>query len=337
MDALFEVWDLAVGLSGRDHPAPLIEGFSLRVEAGQIVGLVGETGAGKSLSMRASVGLLPTGIQALSGLLSLGSSSPIPVTDTKSLRRNLGHGIALLLQNARGALNPFMRVNAQLDRVLKLHGIAPRARPERTKELLRLVDLAPDEISSRYAHELSGGQAQRVAMAIALATEPSLLIADEPTTALDVTTEREVINLLQGLCRERNMGLVLITHNLALVSQTCDFVVLMHAGHIVERGAVRDIFARPLHPYTVGLLKAIPDVDEPGELIPLQGNVPSLGQLDMGCRFSARCPHVWDRCQQSVPPLYRRGESEVRCFLYDVEVATTTSELLEPHIVSATA
>ena len=317
MNALFEISGLSIQLVGANNGVPLIEDFSLQVDAGQIVGLVGETGAGKSLAVRASVGLLPDGVRANTGFVAMKGSSPAPIAETKSLRANLGHGIVLLLQNARGALNPFLRVNAQIERVLKRHAISAGMRSARITELLSMVGLAPDIFLSRYPHELSGGQAQRVAMAIALATEPSLLIADEPTTALDVTTEREVISLLEGICRERNMGLLLITHNLALVFQTCDYVAIMHAGHIVEQGSVRDVFARPMHPYTVGLLQAIPDVDQPRELVPLIGTVPALGAVGASCRFSTRCEHVWDRCRESVPPLYQKGSSRVRCFLYD--------------------
>lgn len=322
INTVFEVNGLCIEPVVGAHHELLIEDFSLQVEAGPIVGLVGETGAGKSLSMRASVGLLPTGVRAVAGHVSFKGCLPIASSETKILRANLGHGVALLLQDARGALNPFMRVHAQLGRVLKLQGVNGSMWSTRTRELLRQVDLAPDEFWSRYAHQLSGGQAQRVALAIALATEPWFLIADEPTTALDVTTQREVLDLLQRLSRERNMGLILITHNLALVSQTCDYVVLMHAGHIVERGPVRSAFTQPLHPYTVGLMQAIPDVDQPSELVPLPESAPSLGSLGLGCRFSGRCPHVWDRCSESVPPLYRRGQSEVRCFLYDEKVVS---------------
>lgn len=315
MNALFEVEGLCISVGGMERPL-LIEELSLRVEEGRIVGLVGETGAGKSLSMLASVGLLPAGVRAVDGYVSF-SGSRVRVTNAKRLRANLGRGIALLFQNAKEALNPFMRVNAQIGRILKLRGVGRDMRSRRAYELLRSVGLPPEEFWSKYAHQCSGGEAQRIAMAIALATEPRLLIADEPTTALDVTVERQVIDLLQRLCRERSMGLMLITHNLALVSQTCDYVVVLHAGHVVERGPVQETFAHPLHPYTIGLMQAIPDVDRPRDLVPLSGTIPSTRNLGAGCRFSSRCPHVWDRCRGTVPPLYHHSKSDVRCFLYD--------------------
>jgi oligopeptide/dipeptide ABC transporter ATP-binding protein len=316
-NALYRVEGLCIEPVANPQRELLIEDFSLRVKTGQIVGIVGETGAGKSLSMMASVGLLPLGVHAVAGLVSFNGSEQVLVTRSKDLRTNLGHGVSLLFQNAKGALNPFMRVKAQLNRVLSLRGVSGKSGLEYCHNILNSVGLAPDEILPKYAHQMSGGQAQRVALAIALATEPMLLIADEPTTALDVTTQREVINLLRRLCRERNMGLILITHNLALVSQTCDYVVLLHAGHIVERGPVEKIFSEPQHPYTVGLMKAIPDVDQPRDLVPLIGNVPSLGNLGVGCRFSSRCPHVWERCCESVPSFYFSDDSEVRCFLFE--------------------
>lgn len=301
----------------------LIQDFCLQVEAGEIVGLVGETGAGKSLSMRASVGLLPTGVRTVCGRVWF-NGAWVPVTEARALRANLGHGIALLLQNARGALNPFMRVNAQIDRAAKIRGVEPTERSSLVNELLRSVGLEPGEFNRKYAHQLSGGQAQRIAMACALATDPKLLIADEPTTSLDVTTQREIISMLQRLCRERNMGLVLITHNLALVSEICDRVVLMHAGHIVESGSVRKVFAAPLHPYTKALMQAIPDVDEPHDLVPLVGTVPSRGNLGAGCRFANRCQHVLPRCHAQVPPFCNLDGCEVRCFLYAEQTPVVT-------------
>ncbi len=315
-EPLFEIQGLNVEIPSHKGRRHLIEDVCLRLLPGESIGVVGETGAGKSLSILASVGLLPGGIRAVSGTLSM-KGTLLPVTQPKKLRTHLGHGISLLFQNARGALNPFMSIRAQIDRVLGLRHKDRRLRRERMAELMRSVGLSLDELGSKYAHQISGGQAQRVGMACALATDPQLLIADEPTTALDVTTEREVMKLLDRLCRERGMGLILITHNLALVSQSCDRVLLMHAGHVVESGRVRDIFAEPLHPYTRGLLSAIPDVDDPHDLIPLKGSVWGGDGLNARCRFSHRCPDVWERCHAHVPPIYEIGDHKVRCFLYD--------------------
>lgn len=316
---LLEVRGLAIEHAVEDRRELLIEDFHLRVSPGQITGLVGETGAGKSLSALATVGLLPKGLRPVGGWVTF-DGVRVSATKIAVLRRHLGRGICLLFQSARGALNPFMRARAQVERALKLHGVPQRVRRERASELLQAVGLSAAEIGPKYAHQVSGGQAQRVAMAIALATEPRLLIADEPTTALDVTTERELIELLQRLCRERRMGLILITHNLALVSNVCDDLTLMHAGHVVEHGPAPVIFANPLHPYTVGLMGAIPHVDRLRDLVPLKGAVPRVGTLGQRCRFCDRCPHAWDRCHASVPPLYNRDHRDVRCFLYEEEL-----------------
>ena len=322
---LLEIEGLSVEPRSNPVQELLIEGFGLRLAAGQAVGLVGETGAGKSLSMRASVGLLPDAIGAVAGHVAF-RGVRIPATDKARLRANLGHGICLLLQNGRGALNPFMRVSAQVERILRYRGVPRRLRAGMSAELLDSVGLPAGEFGGRYAHQLSGGQAQRVAIVIALATEPQLLIADEPTTALDVTTERDVIGLLKRLCKDRDMGLVLITHNLGLVANNCDSAVIMHAGHVVESGPTGAIFQQPSHPYTQALLRAIPDVDSPQELVPLAGSVPARGSMGCGCRFVERCPDHLARCRASVPPLYPVDGQLARCFLREPASAALVSE-----------
>ena len=313
---LFEIRGLTVEVASHQGGTALIEDVNLMLRPGESIGVVGETGAGKSLSILASVGLLPGGVRPTGGTISFNGAS-LPVTHPERLRERLGHGIALLFQNARSALNPFMRVRSQIDRVLRLRHARRDTRKARMADLMGSVGLSFRELGPKYAHQISGGQAQRVAMACALAAEARLLIADEPTTALDVTTQRDVIQLLQRLCRERGMGLILITHNLALVSQSCDRILLMHAGHVVESGRVGEVFDQPLHPYTKGLLSAIPDVDAPHELVPLEGSVWGGTGLGGRCRFSHRCPDRWERCDTSVPPGYEVDGRRVRCFLYD--------------------
>ena len=313
---LFEIRGLTIEVASRQGGTPLIEDVNLILRPGESIGVVGETGAGKSLSILASVGLLPVGVRPTGGTVLFNGAS-LPVTHPERLRERLGHGIALLFQNARGALNPFMRVRSQIDRVLRLRLVRRDTRKARMTDLMGSVGLSFLELGPKYAHQISGGQAQRVAMACALAADPRLLIADEPTTALDVTTQQDVIQLLQRLCRERGMGLILITHNLALVSQSCDSVLLMHAGHVVESGRAGEVFDQPLHPYTKGLLSAIPDVDAPHELVPLEGSVWGGAGLGGRCRFSHRCPDRWERCDTSVPPVYEVDGRRVRCFLYD--------------------
>ncbi|MEX2375876.1 MAG: ABC transporter ATP-binding protein [Dehalococcoidia bacterium] len=317
-DWLFEISQLCVSHQVGDTSELLIEDFALEVHRGEIVGLVGETGAGKSLSVLASVGLLPSGLRVVQGEVAF-RGSRVPATLPARLRSRLGRGVCLLFQDARGALNPYMRVRTQIARALKIRGVPRKHRRLDVDRLLERVGLNPIAIASKYPHELSGGQAQRVAMAVALGTEPDLLIADEPTTALDVISERGVLELLQALATDRDMGVILITHNLGLVAQTCERTTFMHAGHIVERGATRNVFDAPLHPYTVGLMQLVPDPDRPRTLTPLAGSVPPPGSLAGRCRYADRCPHVWERCRSEVPPLYDREKRGVRCFLYDNE------------------
>jgi oligopeptide/dipeptide ABC transporter ATP-binding protein len=294
----------------------LVESLDLDVQAGEIYGVVGETGSGKSISMMASVGLTNRGLQVTAGSVTF-AGEEVDARQQRRLRHNLAHGVSLLFQNAKGALNPFMRTAKQVERVLRVNRVPPAEQPARVRELFLAVGLDPDEIGPKYAHEISGGQAQRVAMACCLATNPRLLIADEPTTALDVTTEREVLRFLRELCQQRNMAMILIAHNLALVSEHCSRLSILHAGHVVETGTVEGIFSEPLHPYTRGLLAAIPDVDEPHDLQPLMGSVWGGPSIKNRCRFSHRCPQARDLCNQRIPEMVRFNEHWVRCVLYD--------------------
>jgi oligopeptide/dipeptide ABC transporter ATP-binding protein len=298
----------------------LVEALDLEVKRGEIYGVVGETGSGKSISMMASVGLASRGLQVMAGAVTFAGQT-IDAKDQARLRHNLAHGVSLLFQNAKGALNPFMRTARQVERVLKLKRVPHAERPRRVRELFAAVGLDPAEIGPKYAHEISGGQAQRVAMACSLATNPQLLIADEPTTALDVTTEREVLRFLKALCLERNMAMILIAHNLALVAEHCSRLSILHAGHIVETGTVAEIYERPLHPYTRGLLAAIPDVDAPRELLPLAGAVWGGDPWATRCRFSHRCPYMVEPCNLAIPRPVYFGDHAVRCILYDEETS----------------
>jgi oligopeptide/dipeptide ABC transporter ATP-binding protein len=315
---IFQIEGLTIDAVSALERRRLVEALDLTVKPGEIYGVVGETGSGKSISMLASVGLASRGLQVMSGTVTF-AGQPADATQQARLRHNLAHGVSLLFQNAKGALNPFLRTAKQVERVLKLNHVPSAERPQQVRDLFWAVGLDPDEIGPKYAHEISGGQAQRVAMACSLATNPRLLIADEPTTALDVTTEREVLSFLKGLCLERNMAMILIAHNLALVAEHCRRLSILHAGHVVETGTVAEIFNQPLHPYTRGLLAAIPDVDDPHELMPLAGTVWGGDAYATRCRFSHRCPHMVERCNQSLPRLVHHGGHAVRCILYSEE------------------
>lgn len=294
----------------------IVESLDLEVKRGEIYGVVGETGSGKSISMMASVGLAARGLHVTEGTITF-NGKKVKASRQDVLRKNLAAGVSLLFQNAKGALNPFMRASSQIHRVLKLQNFSKTEREKKARELLIAVGLDPDEIGNKYAHEVSGGQAQRIAMACSLATSPQLLIADEPTTALDVTTEREVLEFMKDLCHRRNMTMILIAHNLALVSETCNRISILHAGHVVESGYVTEVFQDPLHPYTKGLIKAIPDVDNPHDLVQLEGSVWGGPSLINRCRFSHRCEYMQDRCNEGIPPMVTFGSHSVRCLRYE--------------------
>lgn len=313
---LFRIDGLTIDAVSAGARRRLVDGIDLTVERGEICGVVGESGSGKSLSMMASVGLASRGLAVLGGAVTFADRT-VPASAQDVLRRNLAHGVALLLQSAKAALNPFLRIERQIARVLALQKVpAPELRG-RTERLLEAVNLDPSEIAPRYAHELSGGQAQRVAIACALATGPKVLIADEPTTALDVTTEQGILRLLTRLGRDHGLAVILVSHNLALVSQHCQRVSVFHAGHVVESGAVMDVFHDPLHPYTRGLLATVPDVDATRELVPLAGTVWGGGFATDRCRFSHRCSHVHDACVAGQPAWRRMRDHAVRCCLYE--------------------
>lgn len=318
-ETLFALEDLSIDSVRGGERRRIVDHVDLRVERGELYGLVGESGSGKSISMMASMGLAASGLDVTGGTVQFGDHSR-PAKDQKGLRGNLSRGVSLLFQNAKGALNPFMRVGHQVERVLRQKR-GDRDLGGEVETLFRVVGLNFRDLGQKYPHQISGGQAQRVAMACALATEPKLLIADEPTTALDVTTERELLRFLAKLCAERGMAIVLIAHNLSLVSEYCRSLSIMHAGQVVEAGNLKSIFARPLHPYTQGLINAVPDVDNPRELVPLIGSVWGGPQGVERCRFSHRCPHAHSICEMGRPPVITRENREVHCVLYEEAMA----------------
>ncbi|PXA97811.1 ABC transporter ATP-binding protein [Nostoc sp. 3335mG] len=314
-ETLFALEDLSIDSIRGGERRRIVDHVDLRVERGELYGLVGESGSGKSISMMASVGLAASGLDVTGGTVRFGEHVRA-AKDQKGLRGNLSRGVSLLFQNAKGALNPFMRVGRQVERVLRQKRRDGAVMAE-VENLFRVVGLNFGDLGQKYPHQISGGQAQRVAMACALATEPALLIADEPTTALDVTTERELLRFLAKLCAERDMAIVLIAHNLSLVSEYCRSLSIMHAGQVVEAGNLKSIFANPLHPYTQGLINAVPDVDAPRELVPLIGSVWGGPQGVERCRFSHRCPHARAECELGRPPVVERDGRAVHCVLYE--------------------
>ncbi|HUE85530.1 MAG TPA: ABC transporter ATP-binding protein [Vicinamibacterales bacterium] len=318
-DSLLKVENLTTVFDVPGRPVVAVDGVSFEIRRGETLGLVGESGSGKSVTAFSIVNLLPPPGRVTAGrVVFLGRD--LLALPAQEMRKVRGAGIGLVFQEPMAALNPVMRVGAQIGEALIVHNLANRrdAR-ERAIDLLRAVRIAsPEQRVDDYPHQLSGGMRQRVMIAVALACRPPLIIADEPTTALDVTVQAQILDLLRGLSREFGVALLLITHDLGVVAETADRVAVMYAGRIVEEGPVRDVFARPLHPYTQGLIASIPGDSAGPRLQAIEGVVPNLAALPPGCTFAPRCPHRLDVCTTAVPALVEiePGHS-ARCYLHD--------------------
>ncbi len=321
-DRMLHIERLSVELLTRRGAARVVDRLSLTVERGQAVGLVGESGSGKSMTALATVRLLPPVARIVGGSVWLAGVDLLELSEGE-LQHIRGGRVGLVFQNARAALNPLMRVGSQIARVAQLHaGLEPRAAAGRAEELLERVGIAEtSRVSRSYPHQLSGGMAQRVLIAAVLAGRPQLLIADEPTTGLDATTEVQILDLLQELRRDFQLSVLLITHDLALVAENCDRVVVMHAGHAVEAGTARRLFHHPLHPYTQGLLASMPRPDSPAmPEVALTGRAPDpLTAPREGCRFIERCARRMERCAEPIHDHVAEVEPghTVMCRLYD--------------------
>jgi peptide/nickel transport system permease protein len=288
-----------------------------------VLGLVGESGCGKSVTSYAMLGLLAPGLSVRSGGI-LWNGADLARADEKTLQRVRGHEIAFISQEPTRALDPMFTVGWQLaTSVKRLRGVGGREAKRIALQLLIDVGIVdPPRVLRSYPHQISGGMAQRVAIALALAGRPKLLIADEPTTALDVTVQAEILGLLRGLIAERDMSIILVTHDLGVVADLCDDVSVMYAGQIVESGSVRDVLVQPEHPYTMALLAADPHaiIDFAGatRLASIPGQVPLPGSWTSGCRFAQRCRFAQDECRTAIPLVARaRGEGGVRCIRRD--------------------
>jgi peptide/nickel transport system ATP-binding protein len=312
---LTTVFDLAHG------SVTAVDDVSFDIGAGETLGLVGESGSGKSVTAFSIMRLVqPPGRIAGGRLLFKGRD--LLTLDEREMQRVRGADISLIFQEPMTALNPVFRVGDQIAETLLVHGRATkRAARSAAVELLRSVRIAnPEARVADYPHQLSGGMRQRVMIAMALACQPSLVIADEPTTALDVTIQAEILDLLREMKGALGLALLLITHDLGVIAETADRVAVMYSGRIVETGPVRAIFRNPAHPYTRGLLASMPG-GRPGErLRAIEGTVPMLGDLPAGCAFTPRCPNRFDRCPTAPPPDYPVGpEQSAKCYLHDLQ------------------
>jgi len=314
--ALLDIKGLTVELPLRGRQVRAVDGLDLTLEAGEVLGVVGESGSGKTLTALAVMGLVAAPLRTSGGRV-LFDGSDLAALDPARRRALTGSRLAMVFQEPSTSLNPTMSVGSQVEEVLRAHSdLAKRARRERAVALLDAVGIPDAPRRHRaYPHQLSGGMKQRAMIAMAIACDPDLLIADEPTTALDVTIQAQILELLTTLQRERGMAMMLITHDLGVVAQTADRIAVMYAGQVVEEGRLNSVFSAPRHPYTAALIASVPDEAAPASrrLPAISGMVPALDRLPGGCRFHPRCPHADERCRQEPPELDRSGASAVRC------------------------
>ncbi|MGE5151451.1 MAG: ABC transporter ATP-binding protein [Rhodospirillaceae bacterium] len=302
---LLELKRLAVSFATDDGTVRAVDGIDLALQRGRTLGLVGESGCGKSVTSLAVMGLLPPENSKVSGEVHFEGRDllKVPVAELRGLR---GARLAMIFQEPMTSLNPSYTIGNQIIEAIRRHqGLNAAEARARAIEMLCLVRIpSPEKRIDDYPHKLSGGMRQRAMIAMALACGPQLLIADEPTTALDVTIQAQILDLMRGLRRDTGTAIILITHDLGVVAEMADDVAVMYAGQIVERAPVEALFARPEHPYTVGLLGSIPKLDQKRESLPsIEGRVPDMAHPPDGCRFAARCPFVEPACRAAVPPL----------------------------------
>ena len=319
MGNLIEIRDLQTSFFTGEGELRAVDGVSFAIEEGRTMGLVGESGCGKSVTALSTMQLIPRSAGRIVGGEIRYRGENLLDFDEARMRRVRGNEISMIFQEPMTSLNPVFTVGTQIEEAIVLHQrLSKKDARDKAVEMLRLVKIPdPDSRVDDYPHELSGGMRQRVMIAMALSCNPSLLIADEPTTALDVTIQAQILNLIEELQEQLGMALLLITHDLGVVAEQADDVAIMYAGRIVEHATPEIIFSRPLHPYTVGLLKSIPGYGGIGETLEaIPGIVPSPLNLPDGCRFSDRCSRVEDRCRTREPEL-REVEAGhwVSCFL----------------------
>jgi peptide/nickel transport system ATP-binding protein/oligopeptide transport system ATP-binding protein len=311
-----------------------VDNAAFEVAEGEAVGVVGESGSGKTMMLRALVGLLPRAARITSGTVEIDG---VDVTRARKerLRDLRGTTASMIFQEPMTALNPVMRVGEQIAETPQLRlGYSRRRARERALELMRLVGIPdPARRADAYPHELSGGMRQRVMIAIALSGEPKLLLCDEPTTALDVTIQDQILKLLGSLQRELDVSLVFVSHDLAVIAQTCSRVAVMYAGQIVETGPVADVFREPRHPYTLGLLRSVPDFDLVRDhLSAIPGRPPDLASLPPGCRFHPRCAFAHEDCTHGAIPLIQVNAGRAaRCLYHEECAAAARSEPVVAH------
>lgn len=315
-ETLLEVKDLRTQFKrGKKDWITAVNGVSFNVNAGEIVGLVGESGCGKSVTSLSVMRLHNERLTKISGSIKFGGKEVLDLT-TSEMQSMRGNEMSMIFQEPMSALDPIMRIEDQLAEAISLHNsnMSKAEIHERCVNALKLVGIPEPEMTLRnYPHELSGGMCQRVMIAMAMSCEPKLLIADEPTTALDVTIQAQILALMEDIRNRRNTGILLITHDLGVVAETCSRVIVMYAGNIVEEAPVKELFANPQHPYTEGLIASVPRLGKRLHRLPsIPGSVPDLSVMPEGCRFAPRCKYAQDSCKQKLPELQAVSEGH-RC------------------------
>ncbi len=317
---LLEVRNLRTQFATMDGVVKAVDGISYTVEAGETVALVGESGCGKSVSALSIMRLISSPPGRIVGGEILFEGRDLLRCGEEQMRRIRGKEIAMVFQEPMTSLNPVLTIERQLTEALEIHlGLAPTHARARAAELLTTVGIPePERRLTQYPHQFSGGMRQRVMIAMALSCTPKLILADEPTTALDVTIQAQILELMKDLSRRFGVAMIIITHNLGVVARYADRVNVMYAGKIIEQGTARDLYRDPRHPYTLGLLHSVPRLDQPrkAKLDPIGGQPPDLGNLPPGCSFRPRCLFAVERCGREVPPLLPVGGTHVSaCFL----------------------
>jgi len=323
MEKTLQIRDLSIEYRTDDAIVKAVNGISLDLEKGEVLGLVGETGAGKTTTALAVLRLLPDRTAHITGGSIEFNGEDLLKTSEEDMRYKIrGEKIAMIFQDPMTALNPVMTVGFQIEEAIKYHGdkMSREEMEKRVDEVLLMVGIPPER-KHEYPHQFSGGMKQRVVIAMALACEPELLIADEPTTALDVTIQAQVLGMMDELRERLGMSMILITHDLGIVAQTCDKVAIMYAGEIIESGTLEDVFkSEEHHPYTVGLFGAIPDMkSETDRLSPIDGLMPDPADLPEGCNFAERCPHCMEICRAVSPEKYVNGTHQIAYHLFDMK------------------
>ena len=320
--ALLEVSNLRVGFKTDDGFVGAVNGLSYTVDSGSTLGIVGESGSGKSVNALSIMRLIPMPPGRIDGGTITLRGENLLTKSEPEMRKIRGKDIAMIFQDPMTSLNPVLTVGDQISEAVSLHlKLNKKDSLAKTVDMLRLVHIPlPEKRVREYPHQLSGGMRQRVMIAMALSCDPDVLIADEPTTALDVTIQAQIIDLMNEMQQRLGSAIVMITHDLGVVAETCKNVLVMYAGNMIEYGSATQIFETPRHPYTMGLLASVPRLDDRkhGRLVPIDGQPPNLLRLPAGCSFAPRCRYKMPICSESVP-LYDFGDGHVaRCFLYDV-------------------